>query len=121
MDIQKINLNQKFETFTDHWHPRLLGRLNGQEVKIARLKGEFVWHKHEAEDEMFFVLSGTLKIELEDKTLKLSEGEMVIIPKGVMHRPIADEEVKVMLFEPAGTVNTGNTRGNLTRDVIEEI
>ncbi len=121
MSIQKVNLNQKFETFTDHWHPRIAGRLNGQEVKLAKLKGEFVWHKHDIEDEMFLVISGTLKMELEDKTLVLEEGEFVIIPKGTLHRPVADEEVKVMLFEPAGTVNTGDAGGELTRNKIEEI
>lgn len=121
MDIKTINLQQKFETFSDHWHPRLLGRLNGQEIKIARLKGDFVWHKHDGEDEMFLVLSGSLKIELENKTLEIGKGEFVIIPKGTLHRPVAEGEVKVMLFEPEGTVNTGNVRDKLTRDNIEEI
>lgn len=121
MSVEKVNLAEKFESFEDHWHPRIVGRLNGQEVKIARLKGEFVMHKHDDEDEMFLVISGRLKMELEDKVLQLEEGEFVIIPKGVLHRPVADEEVKVMLFEPEGTVNTGNTDGNLTRKTIEEI
>ncbi len=121
MSIPKVNLNEKFSTFNDHWQPRIVGRLNGQEVKLAKLKGEFVWHKHDEEDEMFLVISGTLKMELEDKSLNLEEGEFVIIPKGTLHRPVADEEVEVMLFEPAGTVNTGNAGGEFTRDEIEEI
>ncbi len=121
MSVQKVNLNEKFKTFSDHWHPRLLGKLNGQEVKIARLKGKFVWHKHDEEDEMFLIISGTLKMELEDKTLVLEEGEFVIIPKGTMHRPVAYKEVKVILFEPEGTVNTGDAGGSLTRNEIEEI
>ncbi len=121
MPIQKVNINKKFETFSDHWHPRIVGRLNGQEVKLAKLKGEFVWHKHDHEDEMFLIISGTLKMELEDKTLFLEEGEFVIIPKGTLHRPVADDEVKVMLFEPAGTLNTGDAGGELTRKEVEEI
>lgn len=121
MKIRKVNLSDKFQTFMDHWHPRLVGRLNGQEVKIAKLKGEFVWHKHDEEDEMFLVMDGLLLMELENETLELSAGEFIIIPKGVMHRPVAPQEVKVMLFEPAGTLNTGNVKSELTRDEIEEI
>ena len=121
MPIEKVNLAEKFDSFKDHWHPRIVGRLNGQEVKIVRLKGPFVMHKHDTEDEMFLVISGLLKMKLEDKTLQLKEGEFVIIPKGVLHCPIADEEVKVMLFEPEGTVNTGNIEGDFTKKTIEEI
>lgn len=121
MALSKVNLEEKFGQFSDHWHPRIVGKLNGQEVKIAKLKGEFVWHKHDEEDEMFLVISGNLKIELEDKTLVLEEGEFVIIPKGVLHKPVATEEVKVMLFEPAGTINTGDTESELRQDNIKEI
>lgn len=119
--IDKINLEDKFDKFNDHWHPRIVAELNGQHVKLARLKGEFTWHKHEQEDEMFLVVSGTLKIELRDKTLVINEGEFVVIPKGVEHKPVADSEVKVMLFEPAGTLNTGDKSNELTKEHIDWI
>ncbi|MAM18814.1 MAG: cupin domain-containing protein [Bacteroidota bacterium] len=119
--MEKINLQEKFGKFSDHWHPRLLGELNGQHVKIAKLKGEFVWHHHEEEDELFLVIEGTLEIAFKDKSIQLEEGEMLIVPKGVVHKPIAHKEVKVLLFEPAGTVNTGDQTEERTRDRIEKI
>ncbi len=106
--MEVINLKEKLSKFHDHWSPRLIGELNGQKVLLAKLKGDFVWHKHDNEDELFQVLSGVLKIEFEDKTLTLHPGEITIIPKGTMHKPVAEEEVEVMLFEPIETVNTGN-------------
>lgn len=106
--MEIINLKEKFAKFSDHWSPRLIGELNGQKVLLAKLKGEFVWHKHDNEDELFQVINGTLQIEFEDKTLTLHPGEIAIIPRGIMHRPIAEEEVEVMLFEPKETLNTGN-------------
>jgi mannose-6-phosphate isomerase-like protein (cupin superfamily) len=119
MDV--INLNEKFNLFNEHWTPKLLGELNGQSVKIAKVKGEFVWHNHKNEDELFFIIKGTLKIELQDETLTLNEGEMTIIPRGVEHRPVAVEEVWLMLFEPSDTKHTGNVDHELTKKTIEKI
>ncbi len=106
--MEVINLKEKLSTFKEHWSPKLIGELNGQKVLLAKLKGAFVWHQHEHEDELFQVISGQLKIELEGKTLSLGPGEIAIIPKGTLHKPVAEEEVEVLLFEPIATVNTGN-------------
>lgn len=119
--MEKINLEQKLALFSEHWSPKVVGELNGQQVKLAKLKGEFVWHKHELEDELFFVLHGTLKIELRDKTISLNENEFFIVPKGVEHKPVADKEVSVMLFEPLGTLNTGNTQNEFTKKELDRI
>ena len=102
------NITEKFDSFSDLWSPKIIGDLNGQHVKLARLKGAFVRHKHDHEDELFWVIEGVLKMVLDDQVLVLNPGEMVTIPKGVYHQPIADEEVKVVLFEPASTLNTGD-------------
>ena len=104
----KVNLDDSFARIPDHWHPRIVGELNGQHVKLARLRGEFVWHRHEEEDELFLVVSGRLRMELRDRTIELEPGEMLIVPRGVEHRPVAADEVRVLLFEPAGTLNTGD-------------
>ncbi len=117
--MNKVNLQQKFSLFAEHWTPKIVGELNGQLVKLARLKGEFVWHKHDLEDEMFFVVEGILKMELRDQTILLHPNEFLIVPKGVEHKPVADEEVLVMLFEPASTLNTGDTEGELTQRELE--
>lgn len=119
--MKKVNLKEKFSKFQDHWHPRIVGELNGQLVKLAKLKGEFIWHSHKEEDEMFLVIKGKLKIEFRDKTVELQENEFFIIPKGVEHKPIAEEEVHVMLFEPASTKHTGEEKHELTRDHLEKI
>lgn len=108
MEIKKVNIRKKFQRFSDYWSPKVVGELNGQHVKIAKFKGEFVMHHHEHEDEFFHVIGGELYIELKDKTLHLSQGDFVIIPKGIEHKPYAPEEAYVMLFEPASTLNTGN-------------
>lgn len=121
MASDKINIAQKLALFTDHWSPKIVGELNGQHVKLAKLKGEFVWHKHDAEDEMFFVIKGTLKMEYRDRTIVLKENEFLIVPRGVEHRPVADAEVEVMLFEPASTLNTGDTENELTKHVLDRI
>ncbi len=121
MGVKKVNLKSKFEAFSGHWEPKILGELNGQHVKIAKLKGDFVMHNHEHEDELFLVLEGRLFMEMEDETVELNEGEFIIIPKGVNHKPIAPEEVKVLLFEPAGTVNTGNVESKLTQKKLERL
>jgi len=119
--MEVVRLNEKLQVFQDYWNPRIIGELNGQQVKLAKLKGEFVWHSHQNEDELFLILSGTLKIEFRDRTLTLAPLEMVVIPRGVEHRPVADEEVSVLLFEPASTRNTGNHTGDFTRDSLEHI
>lgn len=106
--IQVINLTEKFKLFSEHWHPRIAGELNDSYVKLARVQGEFVWHRHEREDELFLVLKGTLTIKLRDQDLTVREGEFVIIPKGVEHMPVAQEEVWILLLEPKTTSNTGN-------------
>lgn len=107
MKIEKINLSEKFDRFEDHWNPRIIGSLNGQDVKIAKVEGEFVWHSHKEEDELFYVIKGVLEIEFRDQSIELQAGEMLIVPKGVAHRPIAKEETWIMLFEPASTKHTG--------------
>lgn len=112
--MDKINIAQKFSLFNDHWSPKVIGELNGQQIKLAKVKGEFVWHNHRDEDELFFIVKGQLKIEFKDKTVELSEGEMLIVPKGVEHRPVAEEEVLLMLFEPAATKHTGEVEHELT-------
>ena len=119
--MDKVNINEKLDLFHDHWHPRIVGELNGQQVKLAKLKGEFVWHKHDNEDEMFLVLKGQFKMEFRDKVVEVKENEFIIVPKGMEHRPIADEEVSIMLFEPATTLHTGNVKTDLTRDQLEKI
>src|SRR6187431_2980454 len=106
--IERINLREKLSLFDAHWDPKIVGELNGQHVKLVKFQGEFVWHHHELEDEAFFVVKGSFKMELIDKTIELNEGEMIIIPRGIEHRPVAEKEVWVMLFEPATTLNTGN-------------
>ncbi|MBT8306329.1 MAG: cupin domain-containing protein [Maribacter sp.] len=121
MEINKVNLQSKLKTFNEYWTPKIIGELNNQYVKIAKFKGEFVMHKHEQEDELFYVIGGKLFIELRDKTLELNPGEFVIIPKGIEHKPYAPEEVSVMLFEPASTLNTGNTENELTISKLDKI
>ena len=121
MDIGKVNLVEALSKITEHWDPHILGELNGQHIKLAKLKGEFVWHHHENEDELFLVIKGTLKIDLEDKSIELQPGEFVIIPKGVKHKPIANEEVEVLLFEPKSTLNTGNVENHLTKKDLKHL
>ncbi len=105
--MNKINLAEKFSLFDETWTPKLVGELNGQHVKLAKIKGEFIWHTHEDADEMFLVIKGSITIELRDQRVDLDAGEFFIVPRGVEHRPIAVDEAHIMLFEPAGTVNTG--------------
>ena len=121
MEIKKVNLKEKFDSFSDHWRPKIVGELNGQHIKVAKLKDEFVLHQHEKEDEMFLVIEGKLLMELDDKTLEINAGEFVIIPKGTNHKPIANGEVKVLLFEPDTTLNTGNTENKFTVKKIDKI
>ena len=119
--MDKVNLNQKFGLFNDRWSPKIVGECNGQDVKLAKLKGEFVWHDHKDEDELFFVVKGNLKIEFRDKTVELSAGEMIVVPKGVEHKPIAEEEVWVMLFEPQNIKHTGDVETDLTVKEYQKI
>ena len=107
--------------FTDYWNPRIAGELNNQQIKLVKFKGDFVWHHHEYEDEMFLVIKGSFTMELRDISIEISEGEFIIIPKGTEHRPRASEEVQVMLFEPATTLNTGNEKNELTRETLDII
>ncbi len=109
-----INLTKKFKLFQEPWHPKIVGELNDSYVKLAKLKGEFVWHHHDNEDELFLVVKGTLVIKLRDRDLTIREGEFVIIPKGMEHLPVAEEEVHVLLLEPKSTLNTGNVQNERT-------
>lgn len=119
--MQKIDLAEKFALFGDHWNPRIVGELNGQHVKLVKALGTFDWHHHDEEDELFLVVRGRLTMRLRDGDIVLEEGEMLIVPRGVEHQPIADEEVHLLLFEPASTVNTGNVRSERTRDRLERV
>jgi len=119
--MNKINLSEKFGLFTEHWSPKIIGELNGQQVKLAKFQGEFIWHKHDEEDELFYVIKGSFQMELRDKTIEMNEGDMLVVPKGVEHRPVADKEVWVMLFEPASTLNTGNVVDEKTKKTLEKI
>ncbi len=112
--MDTINLNRKFTLFQEYWSPKIAGELNDSYIKLAKLKGEFVWHQHENEDELFLVVKGHLLIKLRDRDIHLKEGEFVIIPKGVEHLPIAEEEVHVLLLEPKSTLNTGNVQNERT-------
>ncbi len=119
--MEKVNIKQKLALFNDYWSPKVVGELNGQFVKLAKFEGEFVWHKHDNEDEMFYVISGSFKLELRDKIIELKEGEFFIVPKGVEHKPVADKEVSVLLFEPKTTLNTGNIKNKFTKETLPKI
>ena len=117
----KTNLAEAFARFSEHWSPRIAGELNGQHVKLVKFKGEFVWHHHANEDEMFLVHRGSFRMEFRDKVVELQTGEFLIVPRGVEHRPVADEEVEVVLFEPATTLNTGNVRNERTVEELKRV
>ena len=112
--IDKVNIKEKFALFDERWSPKIVGELNRQHVKLVKLHGEFVWHHHEQEDELFLVLAGRLRMDFRDWHVWVEEGEFIIVPRGVEHRPVAEDGVHVMLFEPATTLNTGNVRNELT-------
>jgi len=112
--VDKVNLAAKLGRFEQLWAPRIVGELNGQHVKLAKIKGAFDWHRHEREDELFLVVRGRFRMELRERSIELDEGEMLIVPRGVEHRPVADEECHILLFEPASTVNTGDLRNART-------
>ncbi len=121
MLMEKINIAQKLDLFKETWTPKIISELNGQQVKLAKLHGEFVWHNHAHEDELFFVIKGELIIEFRDKTVNLGPGEMIVVPAGVDHKPIAQEEVHVMLIEPAAIKHTGNVQHELTKEKLDWI
>lgn len=121
MEIKVKNIETALTGIDAYWSPAILASLNGQDVRIAKLKGEFPWHQHDQEDELFFVIKGNLLIDLEGETLKLKEGELVVIPKGTQHRPRALEEVHILLFEPSSTLNTGNTNNEFTKKELKDL
>ena len=116
-----VNVAEKFSAFSDHWSPRVVAELNGQQVKLVKFVGAFDWHFHEHEDELFLVHRGQFRMEFRDRAVDLAEGELIVVPRGVEHRPVADEEVEVILFEPATTLNTGNVRSQRTVDQPQRI
>ena len=119
--MDKVNLAEKLGLFHDHWSPKVVGEFNGQHVKLVKFRGEFVWHEHDHEDELFLVVKGRFRMDFRDRQVWLEEGEFLIVPRGVEHRPVADEEVHVLLFEPATTLNTGDVREERTVDEPERI
>ncbi|MBA2511593.1 MAG: cupin domain-containing protein [Rubrobacter sp.] len=121
MSRDKVNLAQKLSLFGEQWSPKIVGELNGQHVRLVKLFGEFVWHHHDDEDELFLVVKGRFRMEYRDGEEWIEEGEFVVVPRGVEHRPVAEEEAHVMLFEPASTLNTGNVRDGLTQEVLDRI
>jgi len=119
--MEKVCLAEKLDSFTDHWSPKIVGELNGQHVKLVKVKGDFTWHHHKAEDELFLVLHGRLRIDFSDRQVWLEEGEMLVVPHGVEHKPFAPAEASILLFEPASTLNTGNVRNERTVERLERI
>lgn len=119
--MEKINLKEKFQMFNEYWSPRIIGEVNDSHVKVAKFKGEFTWHVHDHEDEMFYVVNGKLTIKFRDRDIFLEEGECIIIPKGLEHMPYAEEEVHVLLIEPKTTLNTGNVQNEMTVANLERI
>jgi mannose-6-phosphate isomerase-like protein (cupin superfamily) len=119
--MQKVNLAEQFSRFAEHWKPHVVGELNGQHVRLAKLKGEFVWHHHEREDELFLVVRGRLAMHFRDRVVEVNEGEFLIVPHGVEHKPAAEEETHVLLFEPAETLNTGNLRNERTVETPQRL
>ena len=119
--MQKVNLREKFALFSEHWSPKIAGDLNGQQVKLVKFQGPFIWHHHDNEDELFLVIQGRFRMEFRDHSVPIEEGEFLIVPRGVEHRPVADDEVWVLLFEPATTLNTGNTTGELTVATLDRL
>lgn len=119
--MEKVNIKKKLDLITEYWKPKIVGELNNQQIRLAKIKGKFVFHKHNNEDELFFVIKGLLKMEFEDKVEIINEGEFIIIPRGIIHRPVAEQEVHLLLFEPDSILNTGDIRNELTVDFPERI
>jgi len=119
--MEKINLEEKFSKFSDQWSPKIVGQLNGQMVKLVKFKGPFVWHHHDDEDELFYVVKGSFDMELEKQTITINAGEFIIVPRGIEHRPNASEECEVLLFEPGTTLNTGNVENERTLKRLQHL
>ena len=119
--MDAVNIAEKLSQFNDYYHPRIIGDLNGQHIKVVKLKGEFVWHKHDNEDELFLVTKGVLKLAFRDKIVDVHAGEFIIVPRGVEHKPVADDEVHIVLFEPASTLNTGDVINERTHKELQRI
>ncbi len=121
MSVEKVNVEEKFGLFEEHWSPKVVGELNGQHVKLVKILGEFVWHHHDEEDELFYVVKGSFRMEFRDRSVTIEQGDFIVVPRGIEHRPVADEEAHVMLFEPATTLNTGNVRDEMTVPELDRI
>ena len=119
--MNKVNISEKLNLINEYWKPKIIGELNGQQIRIVKIKGEFIFHEHDQEDEFFMVIKGILKMELKDKVIELKEGECIIIPKGILHKPVAEKEAHLLLFEPATVLNTGNIRNELTVESPDRI
>ena len=121
--MKKVNITEKLNLINDYWNPRIVGELNGQQIRLVKIKGEFAYHKHDNEDEMFFVIKGALKLDFKDKIVDVFEGEFIIVPKGTLHRPIANQEVHLMMFVTESNINTGDVKNELTLDtkLLEKI
>jgi mannose-6-phosphate isomerase-like protein (cupin superfamily) len=119
--MEKVNITEKFRLFEDFWNPKIIGELNGQYVKVVKIKGEFVWHHHDFEDELFWIIKGRMRMLLKDREVVLEPGEFFIVPRGVEHKPVADEEVYLLLFEPKSTLNTGDQKNERTVEELEWI
>ena len=119
--VEKVNIREKLTRFSGHWSPKIVGELNGQHVKLVKFRGEFLWHHHDHEDELFLVVKGRFRMEFRDRQVWLEEGEFLIVPRGVEHRPVAEDEAHVLLFEPASTLNTGNVQNERTLSQLERI
>lgn len=119
--MEKVNLAEKLSAFSDYFNPRIVGELNGQQVKLVKFRGEFIWHHHDHEDELFYVVKGSFDMQMRDKTITVNAGEFLIMPHGVEHKPVASEEVEILLFEPATTLNTGNVENEMTVKKLEKI
>ena len=119
--MEKVNLAEKLSTFSDYFNPRIVGELNGQQVKLVKFQGEFIWHHHDHEDELFYVVKGNFDMQMRDKTITVNAGEFLIMPRGIEHKPVARDEVEILLFEPATTLNTGNVENEMTVKNLETI
>ena len=120
-DLTKVSVDDAMARIRRHWHPMIIAELNGQQVKAVKFRGEFIWHHHDHEDELFLVTRGSFRMEFRDRSVELRAGELIVVPRGVEHRPVADDEVEVLLFEPATTLNTGNVRNERTRDFLDRL